>query len=480
MSRNDYGNLRVLVAIANYGEGNRRYLERLLAEYRAMSLSIDLVVLSNTPKNLGQDVEVKIGMPDEDPWSLPFAHKQLFVERIDQYDVFIYSEDDILISERNIRAFLEVTPTLSDDEIVGLMRIELHPDGRKSYDMIHEFFRWDPASVRVRDGQYYAHLTNEHAAAFILTRDQLCRAIESGGFLVPPHRYRYGLPETAATDPYTQCGMTKLLSLDRLADFEVLHLPNKYVGVYGIDEQSLSVQIDELRRIGRGSRAPTPWLQVETRLPASRGSKTVHGRPDHALLALVPDEAQTVLVVGCGDGRTEEVLVARGASVAAVPIDPVVGRCAAKRGVEVLAADPAAAKAALGLRTFDVVIFPDVLHLVAEPVALLRRFVGCVAEGGQLIVTVPNTTDMSLRLAKLRGETGYRDIDRYDRVGLHATNRRRLREWVRQAGLTVKATIPGMTDKRQKLARVSVGFGADLLAKRWLIIAQPDAIASGR
>jgi SAM-dependent methyltransferase len=466
---------RVLVAIANYGEGNRRYLDQLLAEYRAMPFPVDVVVLSNIPKDLGEGVEVKVGLPSKNPWSLPFGHKQLFADRIEQYDAFIYSEDDILVTENNIRAFLEVTPTLEDDEIAGFMRIETHPDGRKSYDMIHAFFRWDPASARLRGGELYAHLTNEHAAAYILTRDHLRRAIDSGGFLVPPHQHRYDLLCTAATDPYTQCGMTKLLPLDRLADFEVRHLPNKYVGIYGVEGPALAEQIDALRAIAQSGQAPTPWIEIETRLPGGGASKPVHDQPDDALLATVPSDAKSVLVIGCGDGRTEAAMIAGGAAVTALPVDPVVGRNAAARGVEVLPADPAEAERVLGSRPFDVVAFPDVLHLVAEPVALLRRFARCVAEGGTVLVSAPNTADMKMRMAKLRGGAGYRELGDFERAGLHATNRRVLRQWLREAGLTTTRVQPEMTDKRQKLARASAGLGAALLANRWLLQAKPAA-----
>jgi len=476
LSRIDDPNPRVLVAIANYGEGNRRYLDQLLAEYRAMPFPVDVVVLSNIPKDLGDDVEVKVGLPGKDPWSLPFGHKQLFADRIEQYDAFIYSEDDILVSERNIRAFLEVTPKLQDDEIAGFMRIETHPDGRKSYDMIHAFFRWAPLSARFRNGELYAHLTNEHAAAYILTRDHLRRAIDSGGFLVPPHQHRYDLLCTAATDPYTQCGITKLLPLDRLADFEVRHLPNKYLGVFGVEEPELAEQIDELRAIARSGQAPTPWIEIETKLPGGSASKPVHDKPDAALLERVPAQAKTVLVIGCGDGRTEASLIARGAAVTALPVDPVVGRNAATRGVEVLPPDPDAAERALGSRRFDLVIFPDVLHLVAEPVALLRRFAGCVAEGGAVLISAPNTADMTMRMARLRGEAGYCDLGDFERAGLHATNRRILRQWLREAGLETTGAHPDMTDKRQKLARASAGLGTDLLANRWLLQAQPAAV----
>src|SRR5919204_4488799 len=98
--------LRVLVALASYGTKNHAYLAQVIQKYRSMPYQIQLVVLSNISKELGRDVEVRVGLPAKNPWSLPFGHKQLFAERIDDYDLFIYAEDDILISEQNIEAFL--------------------------------------------------------------------------------------------------------------------------------------------------------------------------------------------------------------------------------------------------------------------------------------------------------------------------------------------------------------------------------------
>src|ERR1700688_853748 len=114
--------MKILVAIANYGTQNDRYLHRLLAEYRSMSYEVDIIVLSNLSKDLGPDVEVKVGLPTKDPWSLPFSHKQLFADRRSNYDLFIYSEDDMLVTERNIRAFLAATEILKKNEIAGFLR----------------------------------------------------------------------------------------------------------------------------------------------------------------------------------------------------------------------------------------------------------------------------------------------------------------------------------------------------------------------
>ena len=114
--------MKVLVAIANYGSKNQAYLERLVNEYKSMSYDIDIVVLSNIPKELSPDIEVRVGLPAKNPWSLPFRHKELFAERIDEYDLFIYSEDDTLIKQENIEAFVRVQEILSENEIAGFLR----------------------------------------------------------------------------------------------------------------------------------------------------------------------------------------------------------------------------------------------------------------------------------------------------------------------------------------------------------------------
>src|ERR1700759_3241902 len=73
--------MNILVILANYGKRNDVYLRQLLDEYRAMSHHLDIVVLSNQPKYLGPDVEVRIERPKGNPWTFPFAHKQILAER---------------------------------------------------------------------------------------------------------------------------------------------------------------------------------------------------------------------------------------------------------------------------------------------------------------------------------------------------------------------------------------------------------------
>ncbi len=135
--------LRVLVAIASYGNGNDKYLHRLLEEYRAMPFHVDVVILSNIEKRPAADIECLVGLPNKNPWSLPFSHKRLFAERLEKYDLFIYSEDDILVTENNIRAFLKASAVLRDDEIAGFLLVEKGSNGNVSYPQVHGFFHWD-------------------------------------------------------------------------------------------------------------------------------------------------------------------------------------------------------------------------------------------------------------------------------------------------------------------------------------------------
>src|SRR3982074_221985 len=101
--------LRTLVAVASYGNSNDHHLLRLIKEYQSMLFDVDIIILSNLDKRLDPKIEVLVGLPDRDPWSLPFAHKQVFADRLEEYDLFVYSEDDMLITQKNLRAFLDVS-----------------------------------------------------------------------------------------------------------------------------------------------------------------------------------------------------------------------------------------------------------------------------------------------------------------------------------------------------------------------------------
>src|SRR5580692_7858976 len=120
--------MKILVAVANYGTKAMKYLSQVLAAYRAMPWGVKVVVMSNIPKDLGSDIEVLVGLPDPNPRSLPFGYKKIFAERANDFDLFIYTEDDVLITEQNVRSFLRATELLPEKYIAGFLRSEVSGD----------------------------------------------------------------------------------------------------------------------------------------------------------------------------------------------------------------------------------------------------------------------------------------------------------------------------------------------------------------
>jgi 2-polyprenyl-3-methyl-5-hydroxy-6-metoxy-1,4-benzoquinol methylase len=437
----EHAPLKILVAIASYGVSNNRYLRQLLAEYRSMPFQVDIVVLSNIDKaDLGPDIECKVGLPNKDPWSLPFAHKPLFAERSSQYDLFIYSEDDILITESHIRAFLRANQILPHTEIPGFLRIEKDSNDNCSYPDALAYFHWDPASIRKRNNVTFAHFTNEHAACYILTRDQLERAISSGGFLTQPYEWKYDLLCTAATDPYTKCGMTKLIPISAIDDFLVHHLSNKYIGKDGVSSKEMNLQLQTMIGMAESRVSVASLLKTETRLPRALYSKGYYDPLDSRIIDAIPTNARTILSVGCGWGATERALAAHGFSVVAAPLDPIIGSGIAADGIEIVDGDIDEVIRKLQGRRFDCVLCLNILHLAEEPSVLLTKISGSLAPGSTILIQSPNMFSVRAFREALRHSANLPFGKPYSSTGLRFSSVGAVKSWCQRSGLIVKRT----------------------------------------
>jgi SAM-dependent methyltransferase len=453
--------LRILVVIANYGTRNLPYLQVLLSEYRRMPFQIDMVVLSNVPKDFGPGIEVQVGLPNANPWSLPFAYKPLLARRSKDYDLFIYTEDDVLITERNIRAFLRATEVLPEDHVAGFIREEVSAEGRHYYSTIHGRFHWEPHSV-MRLGQFtFARFTNDHSGCFMLTQRQLDRALASGRFLLGFRQGRYGYPETAATDPYTQCGFRKVIGISHLDEFCLPHLPNVYLGKLGLEKSLANREIARLMSLNPAGEITGPLFKTETGLENTWRWDKQHYEPAREdVLALVPPQTRTVLSVGCGSGETEERLVRKGIKVVGIPLDCVVAVTAMARGIETVAPDLGAARRQLAGRQFDCIIFADSLHRFEHPTAVLEVYAGLLAPTGTVVVSAPNFNYVAVIRDRLCGTLKLRAVKReggFARYGFHVTTFAQLRRWLQAAGLTSIKWSPEVPARFRSFDRLTAG-----------------------
>lgn len=456
---------RILVVIASYGARNLSLLKQVIRRYQGMTLDVDVKVVSNDPKDLGPEVEVVVGLPSKNPWSLPFAHKAIFAGNLEKYDYFVYSEDDIGVTEGNILAFIGVSRSLASDEIAGFIRFEVAGSGSRSYPDFHEGFHWKPDSVRQRGEHIVAEFTNLHAAFYVLSREQLRQAIASGGFLREPYEGEYDMLCSAATDPYTSCGFRKVVCVSSLEDFTLHHLSNRYAGQVGISSDCLESQLCALIGIAEGTHPVSELLELRCSWPSGRWAKSYYEKPNAALLELIPRGARTVLSIGCGSGQTEALLMKQGLNVMALPLDSVIGSVPARLGVPVLYGKLNQCEEELNDQVFDCVIATNLLHLVPDLEQTLRVLSRHVRQGGNLLIAGPNFGSVKVVIKRTLNIKGFGLLNSFDRGGVRTVGPGALNRYLKKLGMRVDS-VRWLTASSDALVAAKLG---QAWASDWLL-----------
>lgn len=461
--------MRILVTIANYGFRNKIFIDKLIENYISMPCNTDIVVLSNEPKEFSKKVKVVVGLPTKDPWSLPFAHKIIFEDNKNIYDLFLYSEDDILITWKNICAFLDVTAILPGNDCAGFMRYEVDDYNNISYPDFLGPYHWIADSVKKINNEIIARFSNFHSGCYILTKKQLDKAIKSGGFSVKPHKGKYDLLCSAATDPYTQCGLTKVICISKIADFLVHHMSNRYSQEFGISEDDFNRQIKRMLN-SNGNISEKELIVPIKHLDTYIYDKMYYPQRDNNLIECLSKNDKDILSIGCGAGVNEGVLVENQFTVTAIPIDSIIGEIAKIKNINVLEPDIYDSLRKISDRVYDCIIMDDILHHFENPKLIFRIVLKYLKKGGKIIVVTPNF--YSLR--NLRRSFPYPIIRRfsYKKNKITPLNVRIIENELIKAGLnkiSIKHPIEEM--KKVKLPEI-FGLKRKLLCDNIYIVGQ--------
>jgi len=250
--------IKLMVCIADYKLSHRNYLWVLFYEFNKMypSYKVDIYVNLTDPLLIPEmgdylppfdNVRIFEFYHDESiGYDLTFYHRQLMIDKQDDYDLFLYTENDVLYTKDNIDAFVGESNILPDDYIPGFMYYEKKPKPDNNKYLISFSSDWHPQGIcngiSGRGGEQrliineksYGTVYNVCQGSYLLTRKQLKKVISYGSYHVTPHGHwdgpqPYGVPETAAAIPYSSSGMKKVIPLDRLDSFLIPHLRNYYV-----------------------------------------------------------------------------------------------------------------------------------------------------------------------------------------------------------------------------------------------------------
>jgi 2-polyprenyl-3-methyl-5-hydroxy-6-metoxy-1,4-benzoquinol methylase len=155
--------------------------------------------------------------------------------------------------------------------------------------------------------------------------------------------------------------------------------------------------------------------------------------------ALLVGRDKRVLDVGCWKGDLGRALRGRGCHVSGVDIDETAAAVAREHLDQVVVADleRTPLSSSFAGQTFDAIVFADVLEHVTDPLAVLSDAKGLLGPDGFVVLSIPNVTHGSVRLALLQGLWDYADTGHLDRTHLRFFSRRGLVGLVRDAGFAI-------------------------------------------
>lgn len=286
--------LKILVALVAFDFSQLPHLEEVLDAYSDLCVAgskVDIVIHSTVPwpvtlidllntrfhctnpsPRAGLTITVHLKSPSL-RLHLVDCHRTLFYERLDDYDLFIYSEDDIRVSPKTVATYLSETKRLEDtmgsvsatNFNVGIVRYEYNYPPQITIDdktrhatqnvtRVYWEHSWHPAVPKSvdripqtimgtnGDDETYVYMTNHHQGMFLATRTLLqawkvkqgCEFNEIKNR--PSMRGKPSQPAEgtqrvwmSSTQLYgnKHCGIQQVLPVSKFGALTVWHMPNK-------------------------------------------------------------------------------------------------------------------------------------------------------------------------------------------------------------------------------------------------------------
>jgi len=220
---------KVLAVLVNYSNEQLEYLQQVVSRLKSFKkYEVTVMVNSNIELDMINGIDHVNIITLDDYQLLPITCKEVIWHYRDDFNIFIYGENDHLFEEKHIDKHIEYTEILPTDRIAGLIQFEENEHGR-FYPAYHAHYDWDYGSVEEHGGKKFAHFTNIHQATFILTREQLLKIGNMHDFTQFFGQSGYSVKCKVNTDIYQFCGMRKLICISEFEDNLIHHLPNIYI-----------------------------------------------------------------------------------------------------------------------------------------------------------------------------------------------------------------------------------------------------------
>ena len=110
----------ILAVIVNYGEEQLNYLQQVIDEFRTFkNYDVYIVIHSNITLPTITKIDAGNVLKLEDNQLLPMTCIQMINQEADNFDYFIYSENDHLWKEKHVQRYEEYLDILPEDRKIG-------------------------------------------------------------------------------------------------------------------------------------------------------------------------------------------------------------------------------------------------------------------------------------------------------------------------------------------------------------------------
>lgn len=217
----------------------RHTIDGLLTSFAHCDLTISIQTLPNRhvtaylPDYQIKCIQIQEG-PECDPMFVEFRLQEEFVERLEEFDWFLFIEDDIVLYDAFTLEKLEKFNQQSgyENAILYPNRYEMYQVTKRYIDLtITKPFLVNKLSSVEIEGVKFAEFNNPHAAFYCLSRKQMKLWIKSGR-LFKNQIVNVGPLESAATFCLLECFSIYKPHPSNLNYFEVRHYDSKYSKLY--------------------------------------------------------------------------------------------------------------------------------------------------------------------------------------------------------------------------------------------------------
>jgi hypothetical protein len=231
---------KVYVSIATYGTKNFPYLNKVIDTYKSMTEFECDIYVTGTSILSRPDITF---ITKIDPKNTVFFHRSDILYVKDNYDLFIFTEDDILITEEVLKTFCRYDSILPIDTVLGQIRFEYADSNRYLIDIwpyINGYNHIERKHFEIQSHEFFT-LKNPHQSSWILTKEKLKHVIDNTEFVIEDTS-SLGL-ESGATSIYSNweggpSGIIKKVYTENVTDLEnslIEHLPGNHCNGTGVN-----------------------------------------------------------------------------------------------------------------------------------------------------------------------------------------------------------------------------------------------------